>query len=158
MVPIAALFESHLTVSDLQRSKSFYGNVLGLELASEFPERSAAFYWLGPQKKCMLGLWQVAAPLRMNLHLAFTVAVEDLLKAPQTLRSAGVLPLDFNNSPSDEPVVLAWMPAAALYFHDPDGNLLEFIAMLAEPPQPELGVVRWSEWNRDNRSALGSRR
>ena len=54
---------------------------------------------------------------------------------------------DFSN-PTDEPVVLTWMPAASVYFHDPDGHQLEFICMLPDPPQPELGVVTWSRWLR----------
>jgi hypothetical protein len=44
-------------------------------------------------------------------------------------------------------VVLAWMPAASVYFHDPDGNLLEYITMLDGPARPELGVVRWADWS-----------
>jgi lactoylglutathione lyase len=43
-------------------------------------------------------------------------------------------------------VVLAWMPAASLYFRDPDGNLIEFLAMLPDRAEPQLGVVRWSQW------------
>jgi lactoylglutathione lyase len=38
------------------------------------------------------------------------------------------------------------MPAASLYFKDPDGNLLEYIAMLPDPPAPQRGVVAWSDW------------
>jgi lactoylglutathione lyase len=38
------------------------------------------------------------------------------------------------------------MPAAALYFCDPDRNLLEFIAMLPDEPQPELRIVSWKQW------------
>jgi lactoylglutathione lyase len=45
-------------------------------------------------------------------------------------------------------VVLAWMPAVAVYFQDPDGNLLEFLSMLDEPPAPDVGVVSWSQWRR----------
>ncbi len=48
--------------------------------------------------------------------------------------------------PAEEPVVLAWMPAASLYFRDPDGNMLELLSMLPDPPQPELGIVSWSRW------------
>jgi hypothetical protein len=40
------------------------------------------------------------------------------------------------------------MPAASLYFHDPDGNLLEFLAMLDESPKPLMGIVNWSGWAR----------
>jgi ribosomal protein S18 acetylase RimI-like enzyme len=37
---------------------------------------------------------------------------------------------------------IAAMPAAA----GPDGHLLEYLAMLGEPPRPERGIVPWSEW------------
>jgi len=95
----------------------------------------------------MLGVWEVgAAPQRLSLHLAFRVDLTDLLAAPNRLRAANVTPLDFAGNPTGEPVVLAWMPAASLYFHDPDGNLLEFLAMLPDSPLPELGVVSWSRW------------
>jgi lactoylglutathione lyase len=37
------------------------------------------------------------------------------------------------------------MPAAAQYFRDPDGHLLEYVAMLDEEPR-DVGIVPWSEW------------
>ena len=42
-VPVRDLFETHLTVVDLRRSMTFFGQVLGLELAEVFLERKAAF-------------------------------------------------------------------------------------------------------------------
>ena len=67
---------------------------------------------------------------------------QDLLDPPARLRAAHAAPLDFQGEPTEEPVVLAWMPAASLYFHDPDGNLLELWAMLPELLNPnwELSV------------------
>ena len=155
MIPIRDLFETHLTVSDLDRAMKFYGETLGLELAKIFPDRRVAFYWIGARGKSMLGLWETgSSPQKLSLHLAFRVELPDVLDAPARLRAANIAPLDFSGNPTDEPVVLAWMPAASLYFRDPDGNLLEFLAMLPDPPQPELGVVAWSRWHNSPRPGV----
>ena len=47
MIPIRDLFEAHLTVKDRQRSMSFFGGALGLELAQVFRERRVEFHWIG---------------------------------------------------------------------------------------------------------------
>jgi lactoylglutathione lyase len=154
MIPIRDLFETHLTVLDLQRSMAFYGDKLGLPLARVFLERKVAFYWMGRPGLSMLGLWETgSAPQRMSLHIAFTVDLDDLLQAPARLKAANVAPLGFVGEPTDEPVVLAWMPAVSLYFCDPDGNLLEYLAMLPDPPRPELGVLPWSRWQEQTGAA-----
>ena len=42
LIPIADLFEAHLSVSDLDPAVAFYGKRLGLPLARVFPERKVA--------------------------------------------------------------------------------------------------------------------
>jgi lactoylglutathione lyase len=147
MIPIQDLFETHLTVGNLNRSMSFYESALGLEIAQFLPDRKIAFYWIGGRGNSMLGLWQAQPGSQPQpLHIAFRVDLPDMLKAQESLRAANLGPLDFDRNPTAEPVVLAWMPAASLYFHDPDHHLLEFISMLPDPPEPNLGVVTWSAW------------
>src|SRR5436309_16061008 len=148
-IPVRGLFESHLSVTDLDRSLAFYRDVVGLETAFEVPERGAAFLWIGPGKQSMLGLWTLgSAPLGMKLHIAFAADLADVLAAPERLAAAGVTPLSFFLEPANEPSVIAWMPAASVYFLDPDGNQLEYLAMLDEAPDPERGILNWSEWTR----------
>ena len=147
LVPIQRLFETHLTVKDLDASTAFYRDVLGLELAYLVESRRVAFFWLGGPGHGMLGLWEVGtAPNVMRLHLAFACAVEDVVAAPQRLAAAGIVPLGFQGEPVDEAVVIGWMPAVALYFTDPDGHLLEYLAMLPQAPKPEVGVVPYHVW------------
>ena len=146
-IPVGGLFETHLTVSDLSRSVAFYRGVVGLTLALEVPERGAAFLWIAEPGEGMLGLWSLgSAPLALSLHVAFKASLEDVMGACERLRSLGVTPLSFFAEETIEPSVIGWMPAAAVYFRDPDGHLLEYLAMLDAPRAPEAGVLPWSEW------------
>jgi lactoylglutathione lyase len=143
-VPVRGLFESHLTVSDLGRSVAFYRDVVGLPVALELPERGAAFFWCGASGKTMLGLWSLGStPMGLNLHVAFDVELEDVLDSPGRLRALGVTPLSFFGQETD------WMPAATVYFRDPDGHLLEYLAMLDTEPRADLGTIPWSEWTHE---------
>jgi lactoylglutathione lyase len=146
-VAVARLFEAHLTVADLDTSVTFYRDRLGLELAHRPTAGQAGFFWIGSRGHTMLGLWPAgSAPQKTTLHIAFAAALDDVLAAPLALQRAGITALDFHGQPTNEPVVLAWMPAAAVYFRDPDGHLLEYIAMLADDARPEAGVVTWGAW------------
>jgi lactoylglutathione lyase len=146
-VAATGLFETHLTVSDLDRSVAFYRDVVGLPLALELSERGAAFLWIGAPGEAMLGLWSLgSAPVGLSLHLAFEASLDDVLCACDRLRSLGVTPLSFDAIETAEPSVIGWMPAAAVYFRDPDGHLLEYLAMLDAPARPERGILTWSQW------------
>src|SRR2546423_1302267 len=141
------LFEAHLTVADLDRSVAFYRDVVGLPLALRLDERGAAFFWIGEAGDWMLGLWSLgSAPMGLSLHIAFRVTLGEVLGACESLRAAAVTPLSFFGEEAAEPSVIGWMPAAAVYFRDPDGHQLEYLAMLDEPPRPDLDVVPWSQW------------
>ena len=143
---VRGLFETHLTVADLERSVAFYRDVVGLPVALELPERGASFHWIGRPGQAMLGLWSIgSAPMGMRLHVAFEMALADVRAAPDRLRAQSIQPLSFFGEPTDEPSVIGWMPAAAVYFLDPDGHMLEYLAMLDGPPKPELGIVPWSQ-------------
>jgi lactoylglutathione lyase len=145
--PVRGLFETHLTVRDVPRSVAFYRNVVGLPLALDLPERNAAFMWIGEPGQSMLGLWGIGSAVNsLTLHIAFDVALDDVLGSPERLRAQGVAPLSFFGQETTEPSVLGWMPAAAVYFEDPDGHLLEYLTMLDSEPQPDAGIVAYSEW------------
>jgi lactoylglutathione lyase len=56
------------------------------------------------------------------------------------------MPLSFFGKESMEPSVIGWMPAAAIYFRDPDGHLMEYLTMLDDKERgPDL-IVSWSDW------------
>jgi lactoylglutathione lyase len=153
-IPVERLFEDHISVRDLERSIGFYRDILGMGvglLQSQSPEgMGGALLWVGGRGRSMLGLYSLGStwPLTiMQHHVAFEVSFEDLLTAPQKLRAAGMTAVGGKREPIGEPVVFSWMPAASVFFDDPDGNLLEYIAMLDDEPQPELGLLlSWSEW------------
>ena len=146
VVPIRSLYEAHLTVRDLDRSIAFYRDVLDLPLATVIPERNVAFFWVPRPETAMLGIWGVGtAPISMRLHIAFTVDLPDLERSVGALRDNG-LTAHFNGEPIEEPIVLTWMPATSVYFDDPDGHALEFIALLPDAPRPDLPIMPLSRW------------
>ncbi len=144
---IRGLFEAHLPVLDLQRSLRFYTDTLGLTLGTLDEVRHIAFCFAGGWNHTMIGLWERPPGSIHHQHIAFEIALEDLSRAVAHLNKSGLQILDFSGNPTDEPTVLAWMPAVSVYFKDPDGHLLEYLARLPGAPQPERGVVPWKEWH-----------
>lgn len=145
---IDGLFETHLNVTNLDRSVAFYRDVLGLDLGRYENERRAAFFWIGGHGQAMLGLWEQPPERVLPQHFAFRGTIEDVLKRSAAWLSERGLPChNFLNDGTNRPMVFAWMPAVSIYFDDPDGHSLELIAMLPGRPRPELGVVSWERWN-----------
>jgi lactoylglutathione lyase len=58
----------------------------------------------------------------------------------------------FFGEETTKPSVISWMPAASVYFRDPDGHMLEYLTMLDKEPRPDLGIIPWSEWFDQNKS------
>ena len=144
---IKGLYETHLFVENLEKSIDFYANALGLELCHIEAERRIAFFWVGKPKEAMLGLWEKPKNEIDKRHFAFRCDKDDVLnKSVDFLKERNLKPYNFFNDGTERPLVFCWMPAIAIYFNDPDGNQLEFIAILEEKARPELGVISYEEW------------
>ncbi len=116
MTPIQGLFETHLSVTNLDRSVAFYREIVGLIPAYTQPERGVAFLWIGAPGQAMLGLWRSNPVLQMRLHLAFTVSLDGSTRSTGVFRQAGVTPRGFGREETNEPIVYGWMPAAGRLF------------------------------------------
>jgi lactoylglutathione lyase len=144
---IKGLFETHIYVKDLARSIDFYSNTLGLTQCHYEEERKIAFFWIGKPKEAMLGIWEKPKDEIDIRHFAFSCEVEDVWnKSVSFLESKNLKPYNFLNNGNHKPMVFAWMPALAIYFNDPDGHVLEFIAILEGEAKPALGVISYEEW------------
>jgi catechol 2,3-dioxygenase-like lactoylglutathione lyase family enzyme len=147
MKMIKGLYETHLFVENLEVSIDFYKNILGLEQCYFEKERRAAFFWIGKPKEAMLGLWEKPKLEIDRRHFAFRCDTEFILnEATDFLKEQGLNPFNFLNDGSDKPMVFSWVPAIAIYFDDPDGHHLEFIAVLDGKGKPEHGIITYEKW------------
>lgn len=95
----------------------------------------------------MLGLWEKPTNELEKRHFAFRCEVNDIINnSIPYLKEKNLKPYNFLKDETEKPMVFAWMPAIAIYFNDPDGNVLEFIAVLEGAPRPELGVITYEDW------------
>ena len=142
------LYETHLPVTDTETSKRFYVDTVGLEFAYRDPTRDIVFLWIGPNKRSMLGLWGPGSSRGNDFHkchFAIAISLPDLLTAGKRLNASGIQTHNFAGEETTEPSVIGWMPSAQLYFRDPDGHSLEYIALLDEMPDPGF-VGSFSAW------------
>lgn len=141
LVPNTGIHHIRLTVTDIERSRRFYQDVLGFSVAAESPAgpddpavRADPFRLYGgvvfEVHGLLLGLRPVAAPGdrfdadRTGLdHLSFTVATrDDLAAAAARLTAAGIR--------HGEIIEMDQFGIAILSFDDPDGIHLELTSPL----------------------------
>ncbi len=157
---LRGVFETHLDVADLERSLEFYTAKLGLQLAVRRDVNAArvdahsrgarrfAFLWVGGHGHAMVGLWERSPDSIRTQHFAFEVALPDLPGVVAQLQRRGIAFRDFFQQPTSLPSVFGFIPAASIYFDDPDGHVLELLAPIPETARPDLGILTWTEWVR----------
>ncbi len=141
---------------DVDRAIDFYVEKLGFELG--FGERggsSALLLYADGETRWMLGLFRVDTIEHRHAaeyHISFRVAEEDVDRMVPCLRERGIEPVHPPGAPvqgpMNEPIVHGWMPAAAVFFKDPDGHWLELIAELTDTPRPDVLYSSLREWRR----------
>lgn len=88
---IQSIYETHLHVRNLEKAIDFYQNKLGLTLAKKLSKRRGAFFWVGENKKQMLGLWEVHSNEDFEMkHFAFRVDLEFLKNSKLWLEKRGI--------------------------------------------------------------------
>lgn len=114
-----------LVVSDIEKSKYFYKNILGADLYREYGGTSIVFKFLGswllvvsrgePTKDKPDVYFETIKDKNSVSH-AMTIRVPDCHSAYKTLKSRGAV---FLTEPVD------WDSEVRCFFHDPDGHLFE---------------------------------
>ncbi len=144
---IKSIYETHVQVRNLENSILFYKR-LGLTFVHRVEERRCAFFFVGGQKQ-MLGLWETDEKELKTSHFAFGIEAADIHQALTWLSLKGIEPEKTSfGKPQTEPIVHTWMPAACVYFNDPDGNRLELITLLNDEPVVSKDFPYLSEWNK----------
>lgn len=114
-----------LVVSDLERSKMFYSQILGAEIYREYGGTSVVLSFLSSWLLLVTGgqptedkpdVTFTAPENHQMVSHAITIRVPDCNGAYQTLKSRGA---EFLTPPKD------WGHEVRCFFRDPDGHLLE---------------------------------
>ncbi len=118
-LPVTAISELVLEVSDLDRARGFYRDVLGLE-ETLFGEGREGRYWYLIGDSARLGLWTPQTGLAggrggAHVHFALHVADDDIDGLLTRLRQRDI--------EVEGPIQLG--PGRSLYVTDPEGNVVE---------------------------------
>jgi catechol 2,3-dioxygenase-like lactoylglutathione lyase family enzyme len=115
----ATMVVTTIPVGDLERSKAFYGETLGLTLLWENPA-SARFRCGGVSE---LSIFK--RPGTSTEHTLGHFEVGDIEATVRDLEAKGVAFLDYTEGPLVTTNHIAQLgPARGAWFHDPDGNTL----------------------------------
>lgn len=146
---IEGLYEAHLPVSDLERSRAFYA---GLGLRQAWEDEDTVFFWI-EEGKSWIGLWLApelaALPYHPAIrHAAFRVDWEGLLRSAAWLKARGIEPAPFGRQPDAAPFVRPHQANASIYFDDPDGNSLELMCSVEVPAdwREHAGKIPAADW------------
>jgi catechol 2,3-dioxygenase-like lactoylglutathione lyase family enzyme len=116
---VTGISELVLEVSDLEASRQFYRDIIGLE-ETLHGERREGRYWYLIGDSARLGLWTPQVGLaggRGGTHVHFALRVGDEEIERLTKRIGGRVEIE-------GPMQLG--PGRAIYVTDPDGNVVEF--------------------------------
>src|SRR5580700_7217802 len=100
------LYETHLQVTNTERSTKFYVDIVGLEFAHRDSGRDIVFLWIGTNRRSMLGLWGPATRNGSALHrshFAIALPLPELLAAGERLNRLGVPTRNFTGEKTTEP-------------------------------------------------------
>ena len=117
----------HITilVTDLERSRKFYGDLLGLREKEDMPDFGTPLIWyqvgatqihLLPKEYVPVTQFSHLSNLAWNRHVA--LGIEDFSEIRDRLEKAGV---QYCENPNER------LGMKQLFFQDPDGNGLEFM-------------------------------
>jgi len=129
MIELKRIGHVLLRASDLERSRKFYTDILGFEVMEEDPDHGGLFMALKghahtldlfPVQNPEAGPRPVPGGVGVH-HVAFQVENDEALRAAYfTLREHGV----------EITRAVDHVSQKSIYFHDPDGNLLEIYSEL----------------------------
>ncbi|HSR42285.1 MAG TPA: VOC family protein [Longimicrobiales bacterium] len=152
----AGLYEVHLPVRSVARSVQFYVEKLGFRVGTTDGDRGALLRYARDGTRWMLGLFRVDEVVHRHpaeYHVALRVPEQQVDRMIGYLRDRDIEPLHPVHAPLQgvmgEPIVHGWMPAAAVFFRDPDGHLLELVAELDEEPRPDFVYRTLTEWREE---------
>jgi len=115
----ATMVVATIPVSDLERSKAFYGDALGLAMLWDSPA-SVRYYCGGGTE---LSIFR--RPGTTTEHTLAHFEVTDIAATVRDLESRGVTFLDYDEGPLQTTNHVAKIgPALGAWFRDPDGNTL----------------------------------